>query len=229
MAEAKKSFPMLPVGHWWTLRKKFKQSIPGVVTDNYLATVLGMTVESVRANVLPFLKPLGIMDDEGRPTERAKLWRDDGHYPEVCQAIAANVYPKELIDAVPNPRDNRDAAKRWFANHTGAGDSACGRMAALYTVLIEADPAMQPDGKSTKPKERTQKKNVTSVPARSKAVESAPSVAAPQAASSTPQPAIHNEGPDVSINLQIHISSDASPDQIEQIFAAMAKHIYKRG
>ena len=46
MAEAKKSFPMLPVGHWWTLRKKFKQSIPGVVTDNYLATVLGLSVES---------------------------------------------------------------------------------------------------------------------------------------------------------------------------------------
>jgi hypothetical protein len=34
------SFPMLPIAHWWTLRKKFKQSIPGVVTASYLATVL---------------------------------------------------------------------------------------------------------------------------------------------------------------------------------------------
>ena len=220
---------MLPVGSWWTLRKKFKQSIPGVVTDNYLATVLGMSVESVRANVLPFLKPIGIIDDEGRTTERAKLWRDDGHYPEVCKAIAAKVYPKELIDAVPNPRDNRDAAKRWFANHTGSGDSACSRMAALYTVLIEADPATQPDGKSTKPKDRTQKKNLTKVSAPSKAVKLARSVPAPQPASLTPPSAIRNEGPDVSINLQIHISADASPDQIEQMFAAMAKHIYKRG
>jgi len=41
MAEEKKSsFPMLPVAHWWSLREKFKQSIPGVVTDNYLATAL---------------------------------------------------------------------------------------------------------------------------------------------------------------------------------------------
>ena len=79
---------MLPVGSWWTLRKKFKQSIPGVVTDNYLATVLGMSVESVRANVLPFLKPIGIIDDEGRTTEQAKLWRDDGHYPEACNSIS---------------------------------------------------------------------------------------------------------------------------------------------
>ena len=52
-------------------RKKFEQSIPGVVTDNYLATVLNMGVESVRANVLPFLKPLGIIDDEGKTTEWA--------------------------------------------------------------------------------------------------------------------------------------------------------------
>ncbi len=228
MAEARKSFPMLPVGHWWTLRKKFKQSIPGVVTDNYLATALGLSVESVRANVLPFLKPLGIIDDEGRTTKQAKLWRDDGHYPEICKAIAAKVYPKELIDAVPNPRDSRDVAKRWFANHTGSGDSACNRMAALYTVLIEADPATQPDGKNTKPKERTRNRPPARVSAHSKAVQSGPSVGAP-AASSTPAPVTRNEGPDVSINLQIHISADASPDQIDQIFASMAKHIYKRG
>lgn len=229
MAEAKKSFPMLPVGHWWTLRKKFKQSIPGVVTDNYLATALDMSVGSTRANVLPFLKPLGIIDDEGRTTGRAKLWRDDGHYPEVCKAIAAEVYPKELLDAVPNPRDSRDAVKRWFANHTGAGDSACSRMAALYTVLIEADPAAQPDGKSARPKERSPKKSPTKVSAPAKAVQSAPSVVPPSAASSTHPPTSRNDGPELSINLQIHISADASPDQIDQIFAAMAKHIYKRG
>ena len=182
----------------------------------------------MRANVLPFLKPLGIIDDDGRTTEQAKLWRDDGHYLEICKAIATKVYPKELIDAVPNPRDSRDAAKRWFANHTGSGDSACSRMAALYTVLIEADLATQPEGKNTKPKERTQKK-IAKVSAPSRAVQSTPSVATPQAASTTPAPVTRNEGPDVSINLQIHISADASPDQIEQLFAAMAKHIYKRG
>jgi len=44
---------MLPIAHWWALRRKFKQSIPGVVTDNYIATVLNMDVTSARANVLP--------------------------------------------------------------------------------------------------------------------------------------------------------------------------------
>jgi hypothetical protein len=44
---------MMPIANWWALRKKFKQSIPGVVTDNYIATVLEMSVDSARANVLP--------------------------------------------------------------------------------------------------------------------------------------------------------------------------------
>ena len=47
------TFPMLPGAHWWALREKFKQSIPGVVTDSYLAAALNMEAKSARANVLP--------------------------------------------------------------------------------------------------------------------------------------------------------------------------------
>jgi hypothetical protein len=58
-AESRKSYPMLSPTHWWALRKKFLQSIPGIVTDSYLATVLNMQANSARANVLPFLRILG--------------------------------------------------------------------------------------------------------------------------------------------------------------------------
>ena len=34
--------------------------------------------------------------------------------------------------------------------------------------------------------------------------------------------------PGININLQVHISADATADQIDQIFASMAKHIYQR-
>jgi hypothetical protein len=117
--ERKKSYPMLPISHWWALRKKFRQSIPGVVTDSYLATVLNMEANSARANVLPFLRTLGIIDSEGKPTERARLWRDDEHYPAVCEAITREVYPQELLDAVPNPNVEKAKARSWFANRTG--------------------------------------------------------------------------------------------------------------
>jgi glycine cleavage system regulatory protein len=37
----------------------------------------------------------------------------------------------------------------------------------------------------------------------------------------SPDPSLH-------IDIQIHIPSDASPEQIESIFASMAKHLYRR-
>lgn len=226
MVEAKKSFPMLPVAHWFALRRKFKQSIPGVVTNNYISTVLDMGADSARANVLPFLKTLGIIDEDGKPKARAKLWRDDGHYPEVCKAILKEVYPPDLLDASPNPRDDREMTKRWFANHTGSGDGACGRMAALYTVLVDGDPSADAENTKQKQTARPVKASNASPRAKNSREVKQPALPAPVT------PKVNRDdtpnAPAININLQVHISADASSDQIEHIFAAMAKHIYKR-
>jgi hypothetical protein len=208
MAEAKKSFP------------SSSKSLPGVVTGSYLATVLNMAENSANANVLPFLKVLGIIDDEGKTTERAKLWRDDHHYPEVCSAILKDVYPKELLDAVPNPTEDREAAERWFARQSGAGEAAVKRMAALYSVLVDADASKQPDQEKTTSVKKVTKPQAKTTTQVKETRSNASGLFAPP-----PTPSI---GPGVHINLEIHISADASPDQIDLIFAAMAKHIYKR-
>jgi hypothetical protein len=225
MAEHKKSFPMLYISHWWALRKKFKQSIPGVVTDGYLATVLEMKASSARANVLPFLKTLGIIDGDGKTGERAKLWRDDARYPTVCKEVLKEVYPQELLDSVTNT-SQRSQAESWFGNQTGAGTAAVSRMAALYTILLEADPSKQADQgkgerikKGDRPIGRSEKKaNKPSPP-----LPSSPASGVVHNAAQTPQI------PGININLEIHISADSTPDQIDAIFASMAKHIYKRG
>lgn len=228
MAEPKKSFPMLPIAHWWALRKKFKQSIPGVVTDNYLATVLNMEVNSARANVLPFLKTLGIIDDDGKTQERAKLWRDDGHYPGVCEAILKDVYPKDLLEAVPRPGEDRAQAERWFANHTGVGQAAVRRMAALYTILVEAEASKQPDQERTVKPRKTSKaaaSTTTKQPTKERvSTATADRLAADPSAGGDHTPS----APGVRINLEIHISADATSDQIDQIFASITKHIYRR-
>src|SRR5208283_1174630 len=130
--ETRKTYPMLSPSHWWTLRKKFRQSIPGVVTDSYLATVLSMAPNSARANILPFLRTFGLIEQDGKPTERVKLWRDDESYAEVCNAMLKEVYPSELRDAVSDPRSDREKAERWFANQGGVGESASKRMTAIY-------------------------------------------------------------------------------------------------
>ncbi|MBU2513081.1 DUF5343 domain-containing protein [bacterium] len=229
MAESKHSFPMLPVGHWWALREKFKQSIPGVVTDSYLAAALNLQPKSARANVLPYLRSIGLIDDEGKTQDLAKAWRDDEQYAEVCKKIREQTYPEDLFAAVPNPLDDRDAVQRWFANHTGKGESAVRRMIQFYLALAEADISKKPEPKSaksnnqktaTKPKETVSKKPVI----KEKPVEILTKIEH----SEKPEPTTPTGLPKVSINLEIHISADSTPDQIDKIFESMAKHIYNK-
>jgi hypothetical protein len=107
-------------------------------------------------------------------------------------------------------------------------------MTAIYTVLVDSDPSKEPDGerKSAAPKKISQRAEPAAKPLRGPTVEkdvdldrSEESVNAGQERRRTTS----GLGPEVNINLQIHISADASADQIEQIFASMAKHLYKNG
>ena len=222
MAEEKKSFPMLPVSNWWKLREKFKQSIPGVVTDNYLATALDTKPKSARANILPYLRIIGLIDDEGKTLDLAKAWRDDDQYEDVCKKIREKLYPKELLDAVPNPNEDREAVERWFGNHTGSGKVAIRRMASFYILLFEADvskkagTSLKKSPKAKVDKIRKNQKNRYLDKEKAEKTESKSS------------PLSYMDAPGININLEIHISADATSDQIDKIFESMAKHIYKR-
>jgi hypothetical protein len=229
--EKKTSFPMLPGAHWWALREKFKQSIPGVVTDSYLAATLNMQPKSARGNVLPYLEDIGLIDKDGKTQELAKAWRDDRQYADVCKKIREKVYPEDLLAAATNPEEDRSAANRWFANHTGAGVVAVRRMVQFYTILMEADVTKKKqdtpaDGKSSrKPEARVRKLSQTQ-PVDEKSLTKTPIHADTTQGTSGHQ--VSALSPGVCINLQIHISSDATPDQIDKIFESMAKHIYKK-
>jgi Family of unknown function (DUF5343) len=226
--EARKSYPMLAPSHWWKLRTKFHQSIPGVVTDGYLATVLDMAEASARSNVMPYLKALGLIHQDGKPTDLVKGWRDDESYAAVCKTILEATYPQELIHAIDDAATGRPKAERWFQNKAGVGQNAAGKMASIFMVVYEGDPSKgSNDRKATSPKKAT------------KSAESAVKHPDKVRRKFVPSGSVHTEhngeqkrplsGPDVNINLQIHISADASPDQIEQIFLSMSKHLYKNG
>ncbi|MBC8394445.1 MAG: DUF5343 domain-containing protein [Deltaproteobacteria bacterium] len=217
-----KSFPMLPVKHWWSLRKKFKQSIPGVVTANYIATVLDMQVKSASLNVLPYLKTFELIDDDGKTLELTKRWRDDKQYPDVCKELKNKHYPEELIQAVPNPSEDREAISRWFANYTGKGEVAVRKMSAIYILISEAKIPIETISKSSN-SQKPIKKEINKTAVKEKAPKNVSSKIQ-QKQDQTPK---QERLPDININLQIHISSDASPDQIDKIFESMAKHVYK--
>jgi hypothetical protein len=210
------------VRQWWTLRERFRKSIPGTVSTNYLSTALNMTEKSAQNNVLPGLRTMGIIDENGKPTDLAVKWRDDAQYPKVCESIRKSVYPKELIDIAPDASAHRGELQRWFGNQTGAGDNAVSKMSAMYLLLSEADPKKAPNASKGKAAKATGGKERRAKPE--------PGVRAGRSADAG-DPKFRrsdDESPALHINIQVHISSDATPDQIDQIFSSMAKHLYKR-
>ena len=227
MAE-KRSFPMLPGAHWWALREKFKQSIPGVVTDSYLATALNTKQMSARNNILPYIKDIGLIDPDGKTQDLARDWRDDQKYADVCKQIRESVYPEELRTAVTDPVKERDSVARWFANKTGAGASAVRRMTQFYLILAEADVQKKADPKGSKMlkiEKKGKKEKVIEKPREGVTSGSSERSSDAFNRSTSGLPSSH---PGICINLQIHISADATPDQIDKIFESMAKHIYKK-
>jgi hypothetical protein len=227
---ANATFPMLPGAHWWALREKFKQSIPGVVTDSYLAAALNMEAKSARGNVLPYLRDIGIIADDNKTQEFAKAWRDDAQYAAVCKIIREKIYPDDLRSAANDPSKDRAVIERWFANHTGAGESAIRRMTQFYLILLEADVENKPKNKvinADGAKKKSMEKSAKEVKRKVFSPAHLPERTGDNSLLGTSGTGGSPNFPGVSINLQIHISSDATPDQIEKIFESMAKHIYK--
>lgn len=233
MPNEKSSYPFISQQTCWKLRKRFQQGLPGgKVTPNYLHSVLGITEKTARNNELPSLRRVGLVEQDGAVSERARRWRLDEHYADVCKEIKEEVYPQELLDAVPDPVADEQAAVRWFMNASHVGQQAASRMAKAYRLLSEADPAAgnellkkpvearltTPKARVTKQNEDATAENFSQPQPNSQSV--VPNVAPPQEQSQS-FPAVH-------IDIQIHIAADASSAQIDQIFASMSKHLYGR-
>lgn len=213
----KKTYPRLPAKNWWTLRERFKQSVPGKVDVDYLQSVLGLTSTASAGNLIGPLRTLGLIDEESQPTDRALDWRHDESYRGVCNQMLEEVYPQVLRDAFPDATANLSGVANWFARNTGAGQGAAGGMASLYSLLTHSDPG---DGVGAAAKPAAPRK----APAKK--------TAARKAAKSVETPALKDDSkqrrrdPSLNINVQVHISADASPDQIDQIFKSMGEHLY---
>jgi Family of unknown function (DUF5343) len=237
MAGKKNTYPVINVVRWWTLRKSFKRTIPDQVTKGYLSGVLNVTPDSAQ-NIISPLKKIGLIDSDDKPTERAKRWRDDEEYPGVCEEIRKAIYPSELLAAFPDADASRTGVERWFASKTGLGTSIVGGMAVFYLLLTEADPTKQDSfltsAKASYPTTKSASSTAKLSTAKTKKIEKEASNGAvaveaiePEVKESSTKENLNGFVPALHIDIQIHISSDASAEQIDHIFASMAKHLYK--
>ena len=222
MAEQNNSFPTISEKNWWTIREKFKSSLPSVVSTTYIKSLLSMANDnSANSNVISPLKRIGLIDDENKPTALANDWRIDDKYNTVCETIVKSVYPTELLDLFPDSSVDRATARTWFMSQ-GVGQGAADKMVALFSLLKNGEIRDKASGST---------KSTSNKPANAKQREASANKTTNTA--STDHPAAETDKnidsinrPNLHIDLQIHISPDSTPDQIDTIFASMAKHLY---
>jgi len=210
----KQTFPQIPATVWWGLREMFFQKVPSVVTDSYLTSQLNVQPVAARAYIAE-LRKLGLLDEDGRPTEVAKKWRMPETYREASDELLRSIYPEELLDVAPPEDGDRDKAVRWFMTAAGLGEGSAKNKAATYLMIGGAElPDETPKPRAAASKGDTQSKREKP----SGGGEKDPNDPHNGLTASAPLPPLN-------VNIQIHISADATNEQIEAIFANMNKYL----
>jgi hypothetical protein len=216
--EERRSYPYFPSKNWWDLRRQFRQTMPGRVDARYLQTVLDVG-EGHAKNLIPQMRAIGLIDEAGKTTQLASDWRDDETYAAACRAIVERVYPSDLTDALPPPTPDLKAAERWFARTLGVGQSAATKLAAFYRLVASGN--LADERQERKPREPRAERTTRTAPKRT-AARPVPTSPGPAAA------ARNGAAPSLHIDVQVHIPPDATAEQIDAIFAALAKHLYDK-
>jgi hypothetical protein len=226
-------YPKVSERAWRKLRAKSAAAPSTKFTPAVVATALGMAdPKSALSNVIAGMRRLGIFDDDGTLTARGNKWRVDASYAAACDEILNEVYPAELAGFTTGDGSPDAAAiKTWF-QHQGFGDSNAGNMANTYAFVASR---MVPEAPTAEGRAAPTKKAAT-----------AKSTQRRQTRSTRPDSGGENEqdgdkpedsgrgrddsgrGPSVHLDIQIHIPADATAEQVDTIFASMAKHLYGR-
>jgi hypothetical protein len=217
------TYPKISKSMWWALRSRLNKSIPTVISPTFISSIKPMSDASARSNVINPLRELGLIDEDYKPTELAKRWRHDDDYPNVCHEIRQRIYPSELIDSFPSgdPED-KEGIRKWFMKVGHVGEAAARMYSETYILLSQADVNSVNDDM---PKTATRSASSNSKPqSKTKSAPKPEAIKQPDVPASGPEkhtrrlPAVH-------IDVQVHISPDTAPEQIDRIFESMAKHL----
>lgn len=231
MANDRPVFPRVPERNWWVLRDQFAKTLPKEVTVGYLKTLLQIG-EKAAQNLLPPLRQLGLLDDDDQPTDLANNWRNDAKYADAC-AEMLKLYPQELRDLYSGTNVEKSTLKDWFQYTAKLGEGTASQAASLYKLLLDATPKSSTEFTAPKSSSSSTPKKKQSIPATSPTPETQQETAAhaeeperePLARMPIATPKDEGDWFSLHIDLQIHISPEASAEQIDNIFASMAKHI----
>jgi predicted transcriptional regulator len=217
------TFPDLPVEQWWKLRTLFKGNLPKTVNIDYIMSTLNIK-ESTAGNTFRNLTILGLIDKDGKTSDRANNWRSDDLYPQVCKEITEQVYPQDLQD-IAQASSDRNTLVSWFTRKTKIGEKAAHKNAAIFEVISKGElvKAKEPKEGKVQPRPRSQGRPKKVLPPPKEGVPAVSKHIQPE------KPILPSDfvSPSVHIDIQIHLAPDAPASQIQEIFIAIEKHLYR--
>lgn len=191
------------------LEKIRSAGVPPKVTTAWLKSI-GFT-SSNDTTLIGVIKFVGLTDQSAIPNGTWTAYRGAKHKAILGDAIRKGY--AELYAVYPDAhlRTNTELT-HVFSTSSTAGSQVVGKTVATFKALV--DEAEFPA--SSAPKQTTMQSGPLHTPA------------AAQAPHVPPIPQANNSGPGLHIDIQIHISPESTPDQIDKIFESMAKHLYGR-
>jgi hypothetical protein len=188
------------------LAKVREVGVPPKVTLQWLKLV-GFR-SSNDASLIGVLKFIGFIDASGVPTANWTQYRGAKHNSVLGEAIRTGY--ADLFAVYPDANERTQSElDHVFSTSSSGGKQVITKTVSTFKALAE-QAEFSPVG------ERTDLHLVSSGPLHTPP---APRMAAVLARGNGGGPALH-------IDVQIHISPEASAEQIDQIFASMAKHLY---
>jgi len=191
------------------LTKIKSNGVPKKVDTVWLKAI-GFTSSNDKS-LLPVLKNIDFVDSGKAPTDRWRKFRGiDG---EVALGEAIRHGYSDLYDFYDDAHDRSTLEiANVFKTKSNAGDQAISKAVGTFKAL-SAEAKFTSGVQSKSPDVRTSDQGHTAPD-----VPTVPTRIAPDGGVT---PSLH-------IDLQVHISPEASAEQIDKIFASMAKHLYRR-
>lgn len=182
------------------LAKIRETGVPQKVTVQWLKTI-GFT-SSNDASLLGVLKTVGFIDSSGVPTPRWAQYRGSNHKSVLAEGLRAGYADLFAVYPDANSRTQGDLEHVFSTSSTG-GKQVIAKTVSTFKTLAEQAEFSPIDGQT--------ELHVSSGPLHVPAV---------RQTNGAPG------GPSLHIDIQVHISPEASVDQIDHVFASMAKHLY---
>ena len=159
-------------------------------------------------SLLTALRFIGLVDQASAPTDIWRRYRGANHGQVLANAIRDGY--KELYAVYPDAH-SRPATE---IEHVISTTSSAGKQAITKTVRTFQNLCAEADFSASG--ETSSSPIIGTTDPETRHISSIPTIAN----GTTVAPSLH-------IDIQVHISPEASPEQIDKIFESMAKHIYK--